>query len=142
MGNEYHDIDWQAARWIDRMSRPLQDAELAAEFDRWILKDPRHVEAYARFSAIWQSDGFDTALQDDGAVPAACNDDERPPWPSAAWRRVGAACSVMLGIVFALLVATVLWRSMKVKTVRTIPVQAADEGAFPVPPLPKETTNA
>jgi hypothetical protein len=26
--------------------------------------------------------------------------------------------------------------------VRTIPVQAADEGAFPVPPLPKETTHA
>ena len=47
-----------------------------------------------------------------------------------------------VGTVFALLVATALWRSMKVKTVRTIPVQAADEGAFPVPPLPKETTNA
>jgi NADH-quinone oxidoreductase subunit H len=47
-----------------------------------------------------------------------------------------------VGTVFALLVATLLWRSMKVKTVRTIPVQAADDGAFPVPPLPKETTNA
>src|SRR5215213_3081363 len=48
---------------------------------------------------------------------------------------------IAVGTVFALLVATLLWRSMKVKTVRTIPVQAADEGAFPVPPLPKEKTN-
>ena len=49
---------------------------------------------------------------------------------------------IAVGTVFALLVATLLWRSMKVKTVRTIPVQAADEGGFPVPPLPKEKTNA
>jgi NADH-quinone oxidoreductase subunit H len=49
---------------------------------------------------------------------------------------------IAVGTLFALVVATLLWRSMKVKTVRTIPVQVADEGGFPVPPLPKETTNA
>jgi NADH-quinone oxidoreductase subunit H len=50
---------------------------------------------------------------------------------------------IAVGTVIALLVAALLWRSMKAKTVRTIPVQAADEGAFPIPPLPtKEKTNA
>ncbi len=47
---------------------------------------------------------------------------------------------IAVGTVFALLVATVLWRSMKVKTVRTITVQAVDAGAFPIPPLPGATT--
>jgi len=105
MGNEFHDIDWQAARWIDRMSRPLQDADLAAEFDRWILKDPRHVDAYARFSAIWQSDGFDAALKADGEAPAASNDDQRPCWRGARWRRIAATGAAVLGIVFAILAA-------------------------------------
>jgi NADH-quinone oxidoreductase subunit H len=44
---------------------------------------------------------------------------------------------VAVGTVFALLVAVLLWRSMRVKTVRTIPIQAADAGAFPIPPLPQ-----
>jgi NADH-quinone oxidoreductase subunit H len=43
------------------------------------------------------------------------------------------------GTVFALLVAVLLWRSMRVKTVRTIPVQTVDAGAFPIPPIPGST---
>src|SRR5215207_669145 len=45
-----------------------------------------------------------------------------------------------VAVVFALILLFVLWRTMKVKTIRTIPVQAADEGAFPVPPLPPRTS--
>jgi len=46
---------------------------------------------------------------------------------------------IVAGTVFALLVAMLLWRSMRVKTVRTIPVQAVDAGAFPIPPMPGAT---
>ena len=46
---------------------------------------------------------------------------------------------IVAGTVFALLVAVLLWRSMRVKTVRTIPVQAVDAGAFPIPPIPGAT---
>jgi len=46
---------------------------------------------------------------------------------------------IVAGTVFALLVAVVLWRSMRVKTVRTIPVQTVDAGAFPIPPIPGAT---
>lgn len=119
MGSEFHDIDWQAARWIDRMSRPVQDAEMAAEFDRWILKDPRHVEAYARLSAIWQSDALAKSLhcavsdsgEDDSFAsndPAASNDDDERPGP--VWRKAFAgrwaglavaALALVLGVVMA-----------------------------------------
>ncbi|KMS54811.1 iron dicitrate transporter FecR [Novosphingobium barchaimii LL02] len=113
MGSEFHDIDWQAARWIDRMSRPVQDAEMAAEFDRWILKDPRHVEAYARLSAIWQSEGLHCALKGSGETlvaanePVASNDDDCR--PGHAWRQVFASRRAGLGVaVMALVLAMVL----------------------------------
>jgi NADH-quinone oxidoreductase subunit H len=47
---------------------------------------------------------------------------------------------VGVGTVFALLVAVLLWRSMRVDTVRTIPVQVFDAGTFPIPPLPGAAT--
>ena len=103
MGSEFHDIDMQAALWIDRMSRPMQDAEMAAEFDRWILKDTRHVDAYARLSAIWQSDGLDTALRQPGAAPLACNDDDTPRWPRQLWLRMVGVGATALCLAFALL---------------------------------------
>src|SRR3954463_8428270 len=46
---------------------------------------------------------------------------------------------IVAGTVFALLVAVLLWRFMRVKTVRTIPVQTVDAGAFPIPPIPGAT---
>ena len=36
----------------------------------------------------------------------------------------------------AVLLAVVLWRALRAKNIRTIPSQAVDAGAFPVPPLP------
>lgn len=104
MGSEYHDIDWQAARWIDRMSRPLQDAETAAAFDRWILKDPRHVEAYARVSAIWHSEGLDTALREAPTTSEDCasnDDDEGPRRSVKAWRRIAGLGAAMLCLALA-----------------------------------------
>lgn len=60
--NERAEIDGQAATWIERMNRPLQDSATAAAFDRWIADDPRHVESYARMAALWQSEGLERAL--------------------------------------------------------------------------------
>lgn len=111
MGGEYHDIDGHAARWVDRMRQPLQDAEMAAEFDRWILKDPRHIEAYARLNALWRSDSLESALGQTGAVPAASNDDDRPDRArrtGALWLRLGGAGAVALGLLSALFLGPAL----------------------------------
>jgi NADH-quinone oxidoreductase subunit H len=50
----------------------------------------------------------------------------------AAW----ATGLITLGAVFALIIAFALWRMLRARTVRKIPIQAVDDGAFPVPPLP------
>jgi NADH-quinone oxidoreductase subunit H len=47
-----------------------------------------------------------------------------------------AAGLITVGAVFALIIAFALWRMMRARTVRKIPIQAVDDGAFPVPPLP------
>jgi NADH-quinone oxidoreductase subunit H len=52
-----------------------------------------------------------------------------------------------VGAVVVLIVLFVLWRNLRARTIRKIPVQAVDAGAFPVPPLPtqpasKEKSNA
>ena len=43
---------------------------------------------------------------------------------------------ITVGTVLALIVALALWRALRARTVRKIPVQAAEQDAFPVPPLP------
>jgi len=43
---------------------------------------------------------------------------------------------ITVGTVLALLVALALWRALRVRNVREIPVQAVEESSFPVPPLP------
>jgi len=107
MGGEEYDIDGQAAHWVDRMRQPLQDAETAAAFDRWIAEDPCHVDAYARLTALWQSDDLVVALRSAEATPSASNDDEDvvpPARRGLGWRRIaGAGAAAMflaLGIVF------------------------------------------
>jgi NADH-quinone oxidoreductase subunit H len=43
-----------------------------------------------------------------------------------------------VGAVVVLILLFVLWRSLRARTIRKIPEQAVDSGAFPVPPLPTE----
>lgn len=96
MGQDTHSIDWQAAQWIDRMSRPVLDSDTAAAFDRWILTDPRHVDSYARMSAIWQSKGLETALAEAAHPSEASNDDDAA--PNRGWWRLargGAVASLL-----------------------------------------------
>ncbi len=98
MGQEMHSIDWQAAQWIDRMSRPVLDSDTAAAFDRWILTDPRHVDSYARLSAIWQSRGLEAALAEAAHPADASNDDDVA--PNRGWWRLarGAAVASLLAL--------------------------------------------
>jgi NADH-quinone oxidoreductase subunit H len=49
---------------------------------------------------------------------------------------------ITAGIVVALLLLLVLWRTLRARNIRKIPDQALDAGAFPVPPLPKERADA
>ncbi|WP_448663675.1 FecR family protein [Sphingomonas sp. CJ20] len=98
MGGDTQDIDGQAARWVDRMRQPVVDAESAGEFDRWIARDSRHIDAYARLSALWQSDGLESALRSVAATPMPSNDDEatQPERRAVAWRRILGAGAAAL----------------------------------------------
>lgn len=87
MGHELHSIDWQAAQWVERMSRPVLDSDAATDFDRWILKDPRHVESYARLAALWQSGMLEAALDDRAPPLHPSNDDEAGPQPESGRSR-------------------------------------------------------
>ncbi|MEN7537595.1 FecR family protein [Aurantiacibacter flavus] len=75
------DLESQAAIWIEKMSRPVLDSEVAAEFDRWVGQDPRHLESYARLAAVWQSDGLAGALE--AGVPHNDNDEGQHDLPEA-----------------------------------------------------------
>ncbi|MXO67141.1 FecR family protein [Altericroceibacterium endophyticum] len=108
---EFREIDRRAAIWVERMNRPVQSSEMAADFDRWIMSDPRHVESYARMQALWQSDGFDAALAEAEAqptLPAAPNDNDPLSW--AARNRIlgGGVIAALLCLIIALPVAGVL----------------------------------
>lgn len=52
----------QAAIWVDRMSRPAFDSADGRRFDAWMDADPRHRQAFAELTAIW----------DDPALAEAC----------------------------------------------------------------------
>ena len=69
------DLDSQAASWVEKMSRPALDSDVASEFDHWIAQDPRHLESYARLASLWQSDGLARALE--AGVPRNDNDDRQ-----------------------------------------------------------------
>lgn len=98
---EFDAIDRQAAQWVDRMNRPLHDAEVAAEFDRWIMQDPRNVESYARMQAIWQSGGLQNALEgaEAGDDFGLSHDAEAPGWAAQAWKQFAAFAAVALCLV-------------------------------------------
>lgn len=77
MRSDKAEMESQAATWAELMNRPVQDARAAAEFDRWISADPRHVESYAEMAALWQSSGLDAALRLSAANrPRARNDND------------------------------------------------------------------
>lgn len=97
-------IDREAAQWVDRMNRPLHDAEVAAEFDRWIMDDPRHVESYARLQALWQSGNLCTALQagEDEPEEPGVDEDTAATLARQAWKQFAgfaAAALCLVGLV-------------------------------------------
>lgn len=112
MPPELYAIDRMAAIWVERMNRPVLSSEMAADFDRWIIKDPRHVESYARMQAIWQSDGFEDALQEAEhapPLPAVPNDNDPLSWMARHRIMTSAMVASVLCLIFALpLVSSVL----------------------------------
>ncbi len=104
MRSEVKTIDWHAAQWLDRMSRPVLDSDVAAAFDRWIIEDPRHVDSYARMSALCHSAALETALRNERSLPRHGNDDGViKPGTRTAWRHIASA-----GAAFTLLVTAVI----------------------------------
>jgi transmembrane sensor len=114
MGHEMVSIDCQAAQWVERMNRPVLDSDTAADFDIWILKDPRHVESYARLSALWQSEELDAALSDKTWSLRPSNDDgDAKPrglrgLRRMSWARVAPAAAAIC-MVAAICVAAPRW---------------------------------
>lgn len=68
-------VDLEAAAWVERMARPVQDARSLALFDAWIDADPRHAERYGALHSLYAS----RELADAMAMPAA-NDTHGSPW--------------------------------------------------------------
>jgi len=104
MPAEFSEIDRQAARWVNQMNLPVQSSETAAAFDRWIMKDPRNAENFALIQAIWQSGGFEEALEEAETAPIlhqAPNDNAPLPWFSRNWRKLGGAFAIS-GLLIAL----------------------------------------
>ena len=107
MVQETHAIDVQAAQWIDRMRRPVLDSDTAADFDRWILKDPRHIESYARMQTLWQSGGLEAALSGVAPLPRAGNDDGDGEALARGWNREWRPLGLAAALAGILIVAGV-----------------------------------
>lgn len=101
---EPDETDREAAKWVDRMNRPVQSSEIAAAFDRWIIKDPRNVDAYARMQALWQSGSLRGALDgiEAATAPAGVNDDAPVARESAKGRRLAALVLAIVCLIAAM----------------------------------------
>lgn len=107
MRRDMADLNSQAASWVERMSSPVLDAKDAAEFDRWIGQDPRHLETYARLATVWHSEGLAQALE--SGIPSNDNDDiesapEEEPAPDAigGLSRLARVAAVALALLLPL----------------------------------------
>jgi ferric-dicitrate binding protein FerR (iron transport regulator) len=87
----------EAARWSERMSRPVLDSTEAAEFDAWMNADARHRDAFARLQTLWHSDALQQSLAD---VIGEQADEPPAPSPRFRWRwpvGASAAAAAMVG---------------------------------------------
>lgn len=94
----------EAARWVERMERPVVDAADAQAFDRWMDADARHREAFARAMTTWHSPELREALEA-AEMPAQ---DEAAPRPRWRWRWAVAGGSLLAACLIALLLLPVL----------------------------------
>ncbi|WP_294203901.1 FecR domain-containing protein [uncultured Sphingomonas sp.] len=63
-------VDLAAAAWVERLARPLHNAEMLARFDTWIEADPRHAERYGALQAVWTAPELAEALREKTTVEA------------------------------------------------------------------------
>lgn len=49
-------IRTEAAFWVERMNRPVFDAQDGAAFDQWMRRNPENREAFAAMAAMWDED--------------------------------------------------------------------------------------
>lgn len=98
MNAAIHSLDLAAATWIERLDKPVQDAELLARFDAWIEADPCHAERYGALRAVWASPELAVAM-----IAQAANDDM--PVPRRRARRALGVVALMasLGVGFWLI---------------------------------------
>ncbi len=62
-------IETAAARWVARLDRAPDDADLAREIEDWCAEHPRHSGALLRARAVWS--GIASQDADDGSVDGA-----------------------------------------------------------------------
>lgn len=86
--------------WFDRINRAVFDSADGAEFDRWMDRDPRHREAFAKAAALWDGEVLAQVLVDECRLPQA-----KPPHVplGLSWHRTSAAMGALAILLVAIL---------------------------------------
>lgn len=92
-------ITAQAAIWLDRMNRPAFDSADGRRFDAWMNADPRHREAFAELSAIWDDPKLAEACVAPTPVIQRAPPDAMRCWRTAFTVGAVAACASAIALV-------------------------------------------
>jgi len=69
------EVEEEAATWVWRLDDEHVSAELHAEFERWLDRDPRHRRAFEELGGIWQSlDDLAEAKRDERVATFAAHE--------------------------------------------------------------------
>ncbi|HVP83819.1 MAG TPA: FecR domain-containing protein [Rhizomicrobium sp.] len=108
MTAERDDLAYDAAAdWFTRLNEARADAALRRDFRDWIEQDPRHAEAFAKVSSLWEAVGHHAAEPEmvtlRQAALADARNTARNRWQLAQripnwWRPAIAACLAVVAI--------------------------------------------
>ncbi len=92
-------ISAQAAMWADRMNRSAYDSADGRRFDAWMNADPRHREAFAEISAIWDDPQLAEACLDPAATAQRASPGVLRRWRTALALGAVAACASAIAFI-------------------------------------------
>jgi len=85
-------IDEEAAVWVWRLDSAPDDQSIRAQFDGWLVADPRHRRAYEQLAGAWQQLDRLVGAGAPPLAPAAAATRR----PKAWWRWMASAAAVLL----------------------------------------------
>lgn len=92
-------ITAQAAIWLDRMNRPAFDSADGRRFDAWMDADPRHREAFAELTAIWDDPELAAACVEPTPVGASTAPNGMHRWRAVFAIGAVAACASVIALI-------------------------------------------